>query len=161
MLTLSKDTLEEFKEVLEKLPEDCYSKCSSMLSNSTIGQHTRHVIELYQCLLVGYKVGIVSYDKRERKLKTETDLNSALGLIDNIIDSLERPNKNLIIEYKLDAVKRSINSNYLREVLYNLEHTIHHQALIKVAIQQFTSLVLPETFGVAPSTLQYRNQHVQ
>ncbi|MEM9648432.1 MAG: hypothetical protein AAF969_08120, partial [Bacteroidota bacterium] len=48
-----------------------------------------------------------------------------------------------------------------REVMYNLEHTIHHHALIKVGIQFFTDIPLPESFGVAPSTLQHRQACAQ
>jgi hypothetical protein len=54
-----------------------------------------------------------------------------------------------------------LDSNYYREVMYNLEHTIHHHALIKVGIEHFTSLQLPESFGVAPSTMQYRETCAQ
>ena len=40
--------------------------------------------------------------------------------------------------------------------MYNLEHAIHHHALIKVGLKIMTKIELPESFGVAPSTIQYR-----
>jgi len=46
-------------------------------------------------------------------------------------------------------------------MMYNLEHIIHHQALIKVAINQLSDFVVSDSFGVAPSTLQYRKECVQ
>jgi hypothetical protein len=45
--------------------------------------------------------------------------------------------------------------------MYNLEHLIHHEALIKVAITSMTEVAIPESFGVAPSTLQYRKECAQ
>jgi hypothetical protein len=51
-------------------------------------------------------------------------------------------------------------SNYFRELLYNLEHCIHHQALIKVAILQCETVTI-DNFGVDQTTIEYRNQCAQ
>jgi len=155
MFKSSIDTIEQFKEVLLKLPENCYTNTCQALK-ATIGQHTRHVIELYQCLIKGYGAADVSYDKRERNGRIEQDPNFAIGQLQWIQSNLERPNKSLKVTYELGGTKTCLESNYYREVMYNLEHTIHHQALIKVAIDHFTGMELPESFGVAPSTMQYR-----
>jgi hypothetical protein len=45
--------------------------------------------------------------------------------------------------------------NYFRELLYNLEHCIHHQALIKWLFYKM-KLFLWMNFGVARSTIEYR-----
>ena len=63
--------------------------------------------------------------------------------------------------YELNGEENFLPSNYYREVMYNLEHAIHHHALIKIGIQQFTAIELPESFGVAPSTMQYRKACAQ
>ena len=61
----------------------------------------------------------------------------------------------------IDGEELRIDSNYFRELLYNLEHCIHHQALIKVAILQLGHLHVNENFGVARSTIEYRKQCAQ
>ena len=63
---------------------------------------------------------------------------------------------NPIITHYYDEIK-SENS----ELIYNLEHSIHHQALIKVAVLKNSAIQLSENFGVAKSTIEYRNQCVQ
>ena len=161
MFKSSHQTIEQFKEVLLLLPEDCYTKKCSTLTGATIGQHTRHIIELYLCLLQGYEMAEVSYDKRKRDKRIEQDVNFAIHQLQYIQEVLEQDDKKLFVSYELGNDDVRIESNYLREVMYNLEHTIHHQALIKVAINQFVHINLPESFGVAPSTIQYRNQCVQ
>ncbi|MEB8347476.1 DinB family protein [Flavobacteriaceae bacterium KMM 6898] len=161
MFKSSQNTLEQFKEVLLQLPENCYAKPCETLSQATIGQHTRHIIELYQCLLNGYDLNKVSYDKRQRDKRIETDVSFAIYHLEHIQHLLEKPDKRLIMVYELDGNEEEMESNYFREVMYNLEHTIHHQALIKVGINQLTEILLPASFGVAPSTIQYRNQCVQ
>ncbi|MEK6155377.1 DinB family protein [Flavobacteriaceae bacterium 3-367] len=161
MFKSSIQTIEQFKEILSQLPEDCYTRPCQMLSEASIGQHTRHIIELYQCLLQGYDCAEVSYDKRKRDRRIEQELTFALDQLQEIQDSLERPDKVLRVNYDLDNSEVALTSNYFREVMYNLEHTIHHQALIKVGIRQFTDMPLPESFGVAPSTMQFRTQCAQ
>ncbi len=52
-------------------------------------------------------------------------------------------------------------SSYQRELLYNLEHSIHHQALIKVALLEIQHDLVDENFGVAQSTIEYRKKCVQ
>ena len=161
MIETSFYTLEQFKTVLLELPNHCYTKPCSSLSGATIGEHTRHIIELYQCLLQGYDEAEVSYDKRRRDQRLEKDVLFAVHQLQHIQESLERPNKNITVIYVLNDKESRLDSNYFREVMYNLEHTIHHLAMIKVGIIQFTDLLLPDSFGVAPSTIQHRNQCVQ
>lgn len=161
MFRSSINTLEQFKEILLQLPDGCYTHSCAVLSNSSIGQHTRHIIELYLCLLKGYQNADVSYDNRERNKRIEQELPFAIDQIELIQEHLEKPNKAVKVTYELCGEKTCLESNYFREVMYNLEHTIHHHALIKVGIQHFTQMELPESFGVAPSTLQYRQACVQ
>ncbi len=48
-------------------------------------------------------------------------------------------------------------SSFHREVAYNIEHAIHHMALLKVAVNQTLHYIqLPENFGVASSTVRYQ-----
>ena len=161
MFRTSIQTIEQFKIVLSELPNDCYAKSCDTLSGASIGEHTRHIIELYQCLLLGYDASEVSYDNRKRDKQIEQELDVAVKQLQHIQESLEKPNKKLTVDYDLNGDTSRLESNYYREVMYNLEHAIHHLALIKVAINEFTELSLPESFGVAPSTMQYRSQCVQ
>lgn len=154
----------QLSESLRQLSNEEYIHQSKILSNATIGQHVRHVIELFQCLDKGYNSGIVNYEKRKRDYRIETDKNVALQLMTELYASLEKPNKDLILEAEdyCDTVETvSVPTNYYRELAYNLEHTIHHMALIRVGINEVSSVQLPEEFGVAYSTIKYRQQCAQ
>ncbi|WP_394750929.1 DinB family protein [Spongiimicrobium salis] len=161
MFRSSLQTLEQFKNVLKQLPEHCYTQPCESLAKASIGQHARHVIELYECLQDGYASGEVCYDKRKRDKRIEQDVDFAVDRICEIQKTLERPDKTLTVSYELNEGEVVIQSNYMREVMYNLEHAIHHEALIKVGIRQMTDILLPESFGVAPSTMQYKSQCAQ
>jgi hypothetical protein len=54
-----------------------------------------------------------------------------------------------------------IKSNYYREIAYNLEHTIHHMALIRVGVNEVSLVQLPQEFGMAFSTIKHQQQCAQ
>jgi len=154
----------QLSDSLAQLSDVEYSRQSLILSNATIGQHVRHIIELFQCLDSGYDPGIVNYEKRKRDYRIENDRNLARILIKGIFNALARPNKDILLEagdYSDTGEAVAIPSNYYREIAYNLEHTIHHMALIRVGIHEVSSITLPEQYGVAYSTLKFRGQCAQ
>ena len=158
----STEALNSLVNVLLQLPDNgSYSEPCAALSNATIGQHTRHIIELYQCLVAGYQTGEINYDDRKRNTLYETNIVAAADIIKEIQLNLEQPDKPVKIFCQSEDDSICIESNYYREVLYNLEHCIHHQALIKVALLSIKDLQITDGFGVAPSTLKYRQQCAQ
>ncbi|MDI5950853.1 DinB family protein [Flavobacterium yafengii] len=155
------NSLNELIDLLKQLSQNEYSNSCAELSNATIGEHTRHIIEMFQCLENQYDLGIVNYDKRERNIRIQTDTIFAIENIVSIQQNLDKKNKNIKLLQIIDGEEIRIESNYFRELLYNLEHCIHHQALIKVAILQCETVIIDANFGVARSTIEYRNQCAQ
>lgn len=147
--------------MLVQLSDEDYAKSIPNLSGASVGQHLRHIIELFQCLLGSYEEGILNYDNRERNRLIENSSNHALKALDAIITEYDKENKTLIIQQMVDGCPVIIETNYYRELLYNLEHCIHHQALIKVALFEIGNVSVNENFGVAQSTIEYRKQCVQ
>ena len=156
-----KNTLNELSDLLSQLSTNDYCCPCHGLSNATIGEHTRHIIEMFQCLEKQYEEGVINYDDRKRDYRIQTDINFAKETIDSVCNQLEKPNKNLKLKQVVDGEELLIESNYNRELLYNLEHCIHHQALIKVAVLQIDTIVIDQNFGVARSTIEYRKQCAQ
>ena len=154
-------TLNELLDLLSQISDSDYSCPCRDLSNATIGEHTRHIIEMFQCLENQYKNGIVNYDIRKRDYLIQTNTDFARECILQILNQIEKPNKSIQLQQIVDGSTLLIDSNYNRELLYNLEHCIHHQALIKVAIIQSATIKIDENFGVARSTIEYRKQCAQ
>ena len=149
---------------VSQLTQEQFVMPSSRLHQGTIGQHIRHIIEFYQCLEYGYASGLVDYENRPRDHQIETNKDHACGLLLELASGLGKENKELrlLVSYGLqqdDPLK--LSTNYYREIAYNLEHTIHHMALVRVGIEEVSGLNLSEDFGVASSTLKYRSQCAQ
>lgn len=154
-------SLDEMIDLLHQLSNEAYSNPCSELSSASIGEHTRHIIEMFQCVENQYESGIVNYDNRDRNKQIQTDTNFAISQIHLIKNNLEKENKKIELQQIIDGEEIIIESNYNRELLYNLEHCIHHQALIKVALLMSENLKVDVNFGVARSTIEYRNQCAQ
>jgi allophanate hydrolase subunit 1 len=154
-------TLNELSQLISQLSSEEYCCPCEGLSNATIGEHSRHIIEMFQCLHNQYEFGVVNYDTRKRDFMIQTDTSFANATINSILNHLEKPNKTLQLQQIIDGEELLIDTNYHRELLYNLEHCIHHQALIKVAIIQSNNITVDENFGVARSTIEYRKQCAQ
>jgi hypothetical protein len=155
------NSLEELVDLLNQLSEKEYSSSCFELSGASIGEHTRHIVEMFQCLNQNYDLGIVNYDKRERNVLIQTNTDFAVQMILDVKNSIQKEDKKLELQQMIDGIAIKIQSNYNRELLYNLEHCIHHQALIKVAILKFENVAVNENFGVARSTVEYRKQCAQ
>lgn len=149
---------------LDQLTTAQYVQPAELLSRSSIGQHVRHIIGLFTCLEAGYTSGTVNYEKRKRDRRIETDKAFATVLLGRIAAGLLKENKQLLLEAAWSAEADellTLDTNYYREIAYNLEHTIHHMALIKVGIGEVSGMETPEAFGVASSTLKYKKACAQ
>ncbi|MEZ4887158.1 MAG: hypothetical protein R3E32_20675 [Chitinophagales bacterium] len=158
--------LEDAKIYLNQISAAAYCQTIPLLFNSNIGQHSRHLIEFFQCLLqqAQSEQGIIDYDKRQRNKEIEQEPPSAIQAIDAIIEALPtcqpNPNLQLHVAYNpnTDDVL-TVRTCFDRELLYNIEHTIHHLAIIKIGLQLVTpDIQLPLHFGIAPSTVKYRSE---
>ena len=161
---LLQPVLNQLSVTLLQLTDEQYSKKCSLLNGSTIGGHTRHIIELFQCLLNGYDAGIVNYEKRKRDTLIETNKQFASDLLHYIGNVTNLPNKQINLQcalYNDSTELATIETNFYREMIYNLEHTIHHMALIRVGINEVSVINVPVNFGVAASTIQYNKVCVQ
>lgn len=166
MQTYCKENLIEIKLLLQQLSQKRYTQASTTLFGATIGQHVRHILEFYESVFKGLPSKVINYDARERKLIIETDVKEALQFIDVICDQLALFSKDeiIVLEGNFCANKGeqlSIKSSYYRELAYCLEHSIHHQALIKVGLlEQQCVHFIDDTFGIAPATIRHRKMCV-
>jgi hypothetical protein len=163
LVQATKNLFTQIESALQLISSRQYAYKNQLMSNATIGQHVRHIIELYQEMLTGYLNGEVNYEKRQRNFLIETDIVFAAAQMNTIISMLERQDKNLSLSsgYEAEDENVFIATTYSRELLYNIEHTIHHMALIRIAFKSAFDMELNNEFGVAPSTLKYRKTCAQ
>jgi len=159
-----KQNLNQLFYLLEKLSIEQYNFKSEFLSGASIGQHIRHIIEFYICLSEAayLKLPQINYDNRKRDRSIEHKPERAINVINNLIAFLNEEEfvgkASLVANFSLEEDQDSIiPSSFRRELAYCLEHSIHHQALIKISLlDQGLAHLIEENFGVAPSTIKAR-----
>ena len=152
--------LNDAKLYLQALSKEQYTTHIELMSGGTLGQHTRHFIEFYQCLLNQACLCEIDYDARQRNLLIESNPQIATSSIDEVIEQLATLDLSTETVIKIcNSTDYTINSTLGRELLYNLEHCIHHLALIKIGLKIVApNITLPKHFGFAPSTILHQKQ---
>ena len=163
--------LDYLASVLSQLTDQQFSTPLEVLSNSTLGMHVRHILEFYKCLIVAKEANsVIDYDARVRDTSLELSTENCLNLISNISEFLDRMEKDtsmeLKVNYSFDANKEcetmTIGTSLYRELQYNIEHAVHHLAIIKIGIRALEdSFELDANFGIAASTIRNKNACAQ
>ena len=158
----AKELLSQLKEIIRNCKEEDFSKPLPVLSDSTFGQHVRHTLEFFICLFDAKNDGIINYDNRKHDKFIETDIALAISVIESIQEFLSEQTNDFVISFEANYTLKEgeiqkMSSSFNRELAYNIEHAIHHMALLKVAVNQTLNYIdLPENFGVATSTVRYQ-----
>lgn len=158
----AKVLLNQLRDVIDQLRDDDFSKPIVTLSGSSLGQHIRHTIEFFLCLMDGADKDEINYDDRKHDKFIEKDRKLALSVLDRIDSFLEKNLEDhpmdLVADYSIEGDKEvRISSSLYRELACNIDHAIHHMALIKIGVKDLGKHVkLPNYFGVAISTVRYQ-----
>ena len=159
------NTLGQLADLVNQIEQNDFVESCEVLGNSTIGQHLRHTLEFFICFESGFEDGVINYDKRAHDKLIESDKFIALSTINRIADFVstlkERPLK-LEVGYDLHSEDYiTIDTTATRELVYNIEHAVHHMALMKIGIREVASYItLPGDFGIAPSTVRHKEKTV-
>lgn len=154
--------LGNLKFILENISDEKYATKLEIFSGSSLGQHIRHIIEFYQCLIHQLDSGTINYDKRIRNILIEEHPSYAVEAVEEIKNAVSGflSDKNLTLEFSYDLQNpqpEKVDTTLSRELVYNTEHAIHHFAILKIGIKTFApEIQLPKHFGVASSTVKHQ-----
>jgi hypothetical protein len=155
------EILNQLADLLEQLTNQEYSQELPLLSNNSLGKHVRHVLEFYIELTKGIETGVIDYDLRKRDEFLETSIAVAIDKINMINAVIMNAKENIPIRLQvclsMEKENVSIETSFSRELAYNIEHAIHHFAILKIAVDSyFPEVSLPSNFGIAYSTVKHQ-----
>ncbi|MDG1394702.1 MAG: hypothetical protein P8P55_07780 [Flavobacteriaceae bacterium] len=161
-----KKVLQDLKDLLIQMDEDSFCHKNKTLFGGSIGEHFRHIIEFYLCCLSQKGTKNVNYDVRKRDKQLEIDIGFGIATIDTLISTLTQleaqDDKPMFMKNCMEDEKENnlrIETSFFRELIYCMDHCIHHQSLIKTALlEQNLIHFIDSNFGVAFSTQIYRSQ---
>lgn len=161
LLYVVADIFNKMELFLQPIDNQRYQQPLEIFNGSSLGQHTRHVIEFFQCLIHQCPAGKIDYAKRNRDQRLETETHFALQGIMEIKQALTKIDfqqpLDLISCYSQQETDFHLSSTtFERELVYNIEHAVHHMAMIRIGLQLVApEIILPKDFGVARSTLNH------
>ncbi|PIQ49497.1 MAG: hypothetical protein COW03_04670 [Cytophagales bacterium CG12_big_fil_rev_8_21_14_0_65_40_12] len=159
---ISVDILNQLIAISKQLKDNEFSAPLEILSKNSIGKHIRHIVEFYDLMLIGHVSGNVDYDKRSHDRILEENRVLAIEKMNALaVEILAITNDQpitMFANYSIDGndpVK--IDTTLFRELQYNIEHAVHHMAIIKIALlNAFKEVAIPQGFGIAYSTIKYQ-----
>lgn len=158
--------LRQGRALLDALDEGGFTRNAPSLSLSGVGPHLRHVLDFYGrflSALEGDGPARIDYDLRDRDERVERDPAHAGAVLDATVTRLAALGRRFAagapVEVKSDG-SPWIPSTVDRELQSLVSHTVHHYALIAVAVRAHGGDPGRE-FGVAPSTLRHWSQERQ
>ncbi len=158
--------IDQLKDSLSQIEDIHFTTSLEPFDGATIGQHTRHVIEHFQCLISSQSTKHINYDNRKRSLVLETNIEQCCAALDQIKTSVRSYDFELEVSQDFLNENNSrgvIKSSYYREVLYNVDHLVHHQALLKIGFMQLQPhMNISKHYGYADATIKHKtNVHTE
>lgn len=153
--------LSQLANITHQISPGDFSRPSEVLSGASIGQHIRHIVEFFTTFQEGCKSGVVNYDKRRHDALIETDKNLALSSLDGIIAFVRNlpADVPLGLEVSYNSGQpdyHAVHSSLMRELVYNIEHAVHHMAMIRIGVKEVAAYIqTDDDLGIAASTIRY------
>tara|TARA_R110002167_G_scaffold89012_10_gene240170 strand:+ start:45926 stop:46453 length:528 start_codon:yes stop_codon:yes gene_type:complete len=166
MRTALANALEQLNDILVALEQMPGQLADNVYKEANVGQHMRHVFDHMLAIKLAIAEGLVDYDKRDRGNEVETDrlmASQQLSLLRLWIQTEDFDNHKVAVASEIDCEntqRMRFDSNLNREILYVINHTIHHAAHIKLVLAQF-GINLPAHIGIAPGTASFNRYNEQ
>ncbi len=149
--------------VLCPLPE---AHMHQLFITDRIGAHIRHVHDHLRALISNLDACLINYNDRSRDSLQETDIfksRQEQKRLENLLQVSDLYDRDIIIISEINCSEEEnirLKSTLYRELLYLINHTIHHVAIIKQILSN-RDIHLPNDIGLAPSTATYQRELIQ
>jgi len=173
LITANLQALEQALDLVSSLSDEAYRQ--RVDGRSQPGAHIRHVLDHYAALRSGLQSGVVDYDYRQRQSEVETHRGLAKNellatsnwlsdLLHSSVDSQQSSSHSNALKVKsevslCDCCAVTVDSDLSRELLYTLNHTVHHMAYVALLLQ-INGISVNASIGVAPATASYRRSQL-
>jgi uncharacterized damage-inducible protein DinB len=157
------EIIDQLTDLAGKLSQEEFTRPLTVLMENSIGMHYRHIIEFYEVMIAGTGSGEINYDNRKHDPELEQSREKCLQRLMDIRMAVSLdPGKELQLSgsYALESdMIFTVPTNFERELVYNIEHAIHHMAIIRIALQhEYKHIPVRNEFGYAYSTVKHINK---
>ena len=161
------EALDQGIELIESLSDSQYVHVATPFVSSSIGQHFRHLVDLFFSVVKGSECARVDYDNRRRGAEIETSRAVALSELNEIrdwmLDLAVKPNLvelgskpiELVSEVTLtDTASVTMPTTLARELIFTSSHAVHHFAIVNI-VAKMQGVKTSKALGIAPATASF------
>lgn len=130
-----------------------------------IGRHVRHIVDHFNALKnreQTAEVSLIDYNQRSRDSEIERDFELGQSVLQSLaqwLAAFDPATLNQAVQVRAEiscshTENGEFQSTLAREILYLINHTIHHAAYTKLLLSR-EGLPLPAHIGIAPCTASF------
>ncbi len=162
------ESIDQMMGFIHSLSDEDYQFIAAPWFDSSIGQHLRHIIDLYRALVNAAETQQIDYDVRRRGASIETQ--RAVG-IEELMEV-----RNWLSSLSVDDIKKAATvktevalsaecvetfaSSFGRELCFASSHLTHHLAIM-AAIAKMAGKQVDPKLGLAPATASFIRQQAE
>lgn len=158
LVVAAQDVLLQGLALLFKLSDRTYCQIVEA-HGASIGEHYRHVVQHFECVIRSIRSGEINYEARERNHRLETDVTFAAIATCDVLRAIKKYDTAIlnracaVASTLTDLASRPlfVETTVGRELVYCIGNAIHHYTIA----QQICSLIgveVPPEFAIARSS---------
>ena len=153
--------IHDYQHALQTLSAEDY--CATPDGQSSIGAHVRHVLEFMQVLATQITDGVIDYEARAHDVSLESNPQAVAETLPKLLTTFRHQVEKYGL-YRLLLLKETTvvghpkvttTSSIGREILFIIQHSVHHLAIIKMKADSM-GIAMDGDIGVANATKIYR-----
>ncbi|UMB61653.1 DinB family protein [Lutibacter sp. A80] len=157
MIEAIEKNLQRGIQLLQNISDEDYRNASIAPYYSSIGTHTRHILDVFDCIFEGLPVDEINLVNRKRNNLAENFTENGIDYFNTILKKLKQLDQSefdRIVKVKDDLGLGIVTANYtLGSILIQAHsHAIHHFASLGYVIFQLGIELPDEDFGFNPTT---------
>ncbi|UMB54267.1 DinB family protein [Lutibacter sp. A64] len=157
MIEAIEKNLQRGIQLLQNISDEDYRNTSIAPYYSSIGTHTRHILDVFDCIFEGLPVDEINLVNRKRNNLAENFTEKGIDYFNTILKKLKQLDQSefdRIVKVKDDLGLGIVTANYtLGSILIQAHsHAIHHFASLGYVIFQLGIELPDEDFGFNPTT---------
>lgn len=158
------EAIEQCLSLTDRISPEAYTCLDATVVVSSIGEHFRHILDIYRAITraLDTDIRLIDYDVRRRGHLCETEPDIAGEEFRTLLYRLNSFNEEHLLvpvtvktEVSLkETESTTLSSTLLRELIFTSSHTVHHLAIISI-VAKLQNLYVDANLGIAPATATF------
>ncbi len=158
----NREVIQQGLDLIQNMTREQYNYRAQPYIQSSVGEHLRHILDIFYALVHEEAQGFINYDIKRRGAEVESNVHQGIAELGEIADWLAGIDETKLgrsvqvnVEVTLKETRSiSAKSTLARELAFVASHAAHHYALMSVAAK-LGGISVDRKIGLAPNTASF------